>query len=73
MLVQHSICLLINLGNIMSLINNNNNNCVLVRQKVLTHHPDKQTAEAQESEGDDLFKCIKIGTASDSITKLKNS
>ena len=57
----------------MSLINNNNNNCVLVRQKVLTHHPDKQTAEAQESEGDDLFKCIKIGTASDSITKLKNS
>lgn len=35
----------------------------LVRQKVLTHHPDKQTAEAQQSEGDDLFKCIKIGTA----------
>ena len=35
----------------------------LVRQKVLTHHPDKQTAEAQQAEGDDLFKCIKIGIA----------
>ena len=35
----------------------------LDRQKVLAHHPDKQTAEAQQSEGDDLFKCIKIGTA----------
>ena len=28
---------------------------------MLTHHPDKQSAEAQQSEGDDLFKCIKIG------------
>jgi DnaJ-class molecular chaperone len=36
---------------------------------VLTHHPDKQTTEAQQSEGDDLFKCIKIGT---SMTTLRN-
>lgn len=40
---------------------------------MLTHHPDKQTAEAQESEGDDLFKCIKIGTANDDATKPKIS
>lgn len=31
------------------------------RQKVLTHHPDKQSDEEQLREGDDLFKCIKIG------------
>lgn len=31
------------------------------RQKVLTHHPDKQSEENQLKEGDDLFKCIKIG------------
>ena len=30
------------------------------RQKVLAHHPDKQQAEGEE-EGDDHFKCIKIG------------
>ena len=30
------------------------------RQKVLTHHPDKQTEE-QQKDGDDYFKCIKIG------------
>ena len=40
-------------------------NLHVVRQKVLTHHPDKQTAEAQQSEGDDLFKCIKIGALYD--------
>jgi len=30
------------------------------RQKVLVHHPDKKS-EGQSEEGDDHFKCIKIG------------
>ena len=33
------------------------------RQKVLAHHPDKQQQQAEgDGEGDDHFKCIKIGT-----------
>ena len=31
------------------------------RQKVLVHHPDKQQQSSGEGEGDDHFKCIKIG------------
>lgn len=30
------------------------------RQKVLTHHPDKQSQEQRKEDGDDYFKCIKI-------------
>ena len=31
------------------------------RQKVLVHHPDKQQQSSGDAEGDDHFKCIKIG------------
>ena len=31
------------------------------RQKVLVHHPDKQQQTSGDGEGDDHFKCIKIG------------
>lgn len=31
------------------------------RQKVLVHHPDKQQQTVGDGEGDDHFKCIKIG------------
>ena len=34
------------------------------RQKVLVHHPDKQQQQqvsGEDGEGDDHFKCIKIG------------
>jgi hypothetical protein len=40
------------------------------RHKVLTHHPDKQSEEEQQKDGDNLFKCIKIGESRASVTDI---